>query len=88
VNIDAVSSGDGSSHAVEFERMDRCEFCAIQNSRKKAVSYDRAMREATENLSAFAGSLVKHDVPNCSGAEEPFRGSRIQFRLAIGVPSG
>jgi hypothetical protein len=88
VNIDAVSSGDGSSHAVEFERMDRCKFCAIQNGRKEAVSYDRAMRKATENLAAFAGSLVKHEVPNCSGAKEPFRGSRIEFRLTIGVPPG
>jgi hypothetical protein len=88
LNVNAVGPGDGSSHSVEFKRMNRCELCSIENCREKAVSYDRAMRHAAEDLAAFPGSLVKHKVANCSGAEEPFRGSRIKSRLTVGVASG
>jgi hypothetical protein len=77
LNVDSVSSRDGGSHAGEFERVDRCEFCAIQNGREEAVSNNRAMWEATENLAALAGSLVKRKVPNSSGAKEPLSRSRI-----------
>jgi hypothetical protein len=44
LDLNPVSPGDSSSHAMKFERMNRCKLCSIQHRRDEAVSYDRAMR--------------------------------------------